>query len=209
MPKEWHEKFTSFNQQGYSSSRLSTCQSLLVEFCELRQYAQNGRRDFMFYDTFVFLCKRKGLSPSKAAIDAKISKSLVTKWKTNGTEVPSPEVLKKLSVFFGVTPDYLLGYDTQSQIDTLSEQISQLKIELRSASPDRRGELESSLSILEESLDDLVFAQAMSSSADNSHKKISPTEQTLDEGTQRLIDAIIELPPEKQKALADLIGVDY
>ena len=36
-----------------------------------------------------------------------------------------------------------------------------------------------------------------------------PTEQTLDEGTQRLIEAILELPPEKQKALADLIGVDY
>lgn len=40
-------------------------------------------------------------------------------------------------------------------------------------------------------------------------KEKSPTEQTLDEGTQRLIAAILELPPEKQKALADLIGVDY
>lgn len=39
--------------------------------------------------------------------------------------------------------------------------------------------------------------------------KKSPTERKLDEGTQRLIDAIIELSPEKQKALADLIGVDY
>ncbi len=37
----------------------------------------------------------------------------------------------------------------------------------------------------------------------------SPTERKLDEGTQRLIAAIIELSPEKQKALADLIGVDY
>jgi transcriptional regulator with XRE-family HTH domain len=61
----------------------------------------------MFYDTFVFLCKQKGLSPSKAAIEAHSSKSLVTKWKTNGSEVPSPEVLKKLSAFFNVTPDYL------------------------------------------------------------------------------------------------------
>ena len=37
----------------------------------------------------------------------------------------------------------------------------------------------------------------------------SPTEQTLDEGTQKLIAAILELPPEKQKALADLMGIDY
>ena len=39
--------------------------------------------------------------------------------------------------------------------------------------------------------------------------KKSPTEQTLDGRTQRLIAAILELPPEKQKALADLMGVDY
>ena len=40
-------------------------------------------------------------------------------------------------------------------------------------------------------------------------KSNSPTEQVLDEGTQKLIAAILELPPEKQKALADLIGIDY
>ena len=40
-------------------------------------------------------------------------------------------------------------------------------------------------------------------------KEKSPTEQTLDEGTQKLITAILELPPEKQKALADLMGIDY
>ena len=67
----------------------------------------------MIYDTFLLLCKKKGLSPSRAALEAQISKSLVTKWKNNGTEVPSPDVLKKLSDFFGVTPNYLLGYDTQ------------------------------------------------------------------------------------------------
>lgn len=159
----------------------------------------------MFYDTFVFLCKQKGLSPSKAAIDAKISKSLVTKWKTSGTEVPSPEVLKKLSAFFGVTPDYLLGYDIQSQIDTLSEQISQLKYELRSASADRREELESSLSILEESLDDLVFAQAMSSAADNSRKKISPTEPQLSEGEVKLIELFRKVPADRQQLVLQMI----
>ena len=40
-------------------------------------------------------------------------------------------------------------------------------------------------------------------------KEKSPTEQTLDEGKQRLIAAILDLPPEKQRALADLMGIDY
>ena len=40
-------------------------------------------------------------------------------------------------------------------------------------------------------------------------KEKSPTEQTLDEGMQRLIAAILDLPPEKQRALADLMGIDY
>ena len=55
----------------------------------------------MFYDKFVLLCTLKGVSPSKAAVDAGISKSLVTKWKVNGVDVPSPEILKKLSTYFG------------------------------------------------------------------------------------------------------------
>lgn len=53
-----------------------------------------------------------------------------------------------------------------------------------------------------------VSANLILTGAEEEIKK-SPTEQTLDEGTQRLIAAILELPPEKQKALADLIGVDY
>ena len=56
----------------------------------------------MFYDKFVLLCALKGVSPSKAAVDAGISKSLVTKWKVNSVDVPSPEILKKLSDYFGV-----------------------------------------------------------------------------------------------------------
>ena len=62
----------------------------------------------MFYDKFVQLCNQKGVSPSRAAIDAGISKSLVTKWKANGCKDPSPDVLRKLSIYFGVTVSDLL-----------------------------------------------------------------------------------------------------
>lgn len=159
----------------------------------------------MFYDTFVFLCKQKGLSPSKAAIEAHISKSLVTKWKTNGTEVPSPEVLKKLSVFFNVTPDYLLGYDIQSQIDTLSEQISQLKKEIRVASASRKEELEAAIFMLEESMEDLVFSKACLEREKD--KKNPPSEIDLTEGDVELLKAFHAKPLAEQRALLTLLGL--
>ena len=68
----------------------------------------------MFYDKFVYLCKQKGVSPSRAAIDAGISKSLVTKWKTNNIQDPSAEVARKLAVYFNVSVAELLGEDNKT-----------------------------------------------------------------------------------------------
>lgn len=62
----------------------------------------------MFYDRFIYLCKCKGVSPSRAALDAGISKSLVTKWKTNVAKEPSPDVLRRLASYFGITVSELL-----------------------------------------------------------------------------------------------------
>ena len=65
----------------------------------------------MFYDKYAQLCKRRGISMSAAALEAGLSKSLVTKWKVNKVEVPSPDVLKKLSTYFGMPVSELLGED--------------------------------------------------------------------------------------------------
>lgn len=62
----------------------------------------------MFYDRFASLCKEKGVTVSRGAQEAGISKSLVTKWKSNHTEVPSAEVLSKLSSYFHLTIAELL-----------------------------------------------------------------------------------------------------
>jgi transcriptional regulator with XRE-family HTH domain len=51
---------------------------------------------------------------SAAALEAGLSKSLVTKWKVNKVEVPSPDVLKKLSAYFGVPVSELLGEKEKS-----------------------------------------------------------------------------------------------
>lgn len=69
----------------------------------------------MFYDRFLYLCSQKGVSPSRAAVEAGISKSLVTKWKTNHVEVPSPEVIRKLAKYFGLPVSELLDEDVQKE----------------------------------------------------------------------------------------------
>ena len=71
----------------------------------------------MFYDKFIQLCSQRGVSPSRAAIDAGISKSLVTKWKANGCKEPSPDVLRKLAVYFGVTVSDLLDEKNAPTLD--------------------------------------------------------------------------------------------
>lgn len=67
----------------------------------------------MFYDRFVQLCKLKGVTPSRAALDAGISKSLVSKWKANGAKDPSPDIVRKLAAYFGVSISELLGEETE------------------------------------------------------------------------------------------------
>lgn len=67
----------------------------------------------MFYDRFVELCNQKGVSASRGAIEAGISKSLVTKWKTNKSDIPSPDVLTKLSKYFNLPISELLGEEIE------------------------------------------------------------------------------------------------
>lgn len=69
----------------------------------------------MFYDKYAQICKQRGISMSAAALEAGLSKSLVTKWKVNKVEVPSPDVLKKLSAYFNIPVSELLGEDKNEE----------------------------------------------------------------------------------------------
>ena len=82
---------------------------------ELECYAQNKGSDIVFYDKYAQICKRKGISMSAAAEEAGLSRSLVTKWKTNKVEVPSPDVLKELSAYFGMPVSELLGEEQKEK----------------------------------------------------------------------------------------------
>ena len=68
----------------------------------------------MFYERFVQLCKMRGVSTSKAAIDAGLSKSTVTKWKKDPSTKPSGNVIDKLCHYFGISVSELLGDEEEN-----------------------------------------------------------------------------------------------
>lgn len=55
----------------------------------------------------------RGISPSRAAIEAGLSKSTVTKWKTTPNAEPTGAALKKISDYFGISIADLLGEETE------------------------------------------------------------------------------------------------
>ena len=63
----------------------------------------------MFYDRFVELCRQKGVKPGRACTDMDLSRSLSAKWKATKTEKPSTEVLEKMSEYFGMSINEILG----------------------------------------------------------------------------------------------------
>ena len=66
----------------------------------------------MFYDKFVFLCKEKGVAPTRAALDIGLSKSAPIKWRTTGA-TPNGETLNKIADYFSVSVSVLLGEETK------------------------------------------------------------------------------------------------
>lgn len=65
----------------------------------------------MFFDIFSELCKEKGVSRYRACTDIGLNRAAVAKWK-NGA-IPTGSTLSKLSVYFGVSTDYLLGQEKE------------------------------------------------------------------------------------------------
>lgn len=65
----------------------------------------------MFYDVFDSLCKEKGVKPTRACIEAGLSRGLASKWKSEKTMTPDTESLKKLSAYFGKSIEGLLQTD--------------------------------------------------------------------------------------------------
>ena len=75
----------------------------------------------MFYDKFVKICNARGISPSRAAIEAGLSKSTVTKWKTTPSAEPTGSALRKLSEYFEISISELLAGETKKSPTVSSE----------------------------------------------------------------------------------------
>ena len=158
----------------------------------------------MFYETFCRLCQIHSLTPSGAATKIGFNRASVTMWKNTG-KAPKQELLIKIADFFGVTTDYLLGYDLQAKIDSLAFQISQLKEEIRTASAARKEELEATLFVLEESHADLILAQSLTANDEKENKKISSDELALTEGEKALIKLLRRVPVADQPIVIEKI----
>lgn len=88
----------------------------------------------MFYDRFAQLCAERGISPSRAAIDAGLSKSTVSKWKSSPNAEPTGAAIKKLTEYFGISVSELLGENTAEKEKPLingDEELTEYLEELR------------------------------------------------------------------------------
>lgn len=92
----------------------------------------------MFYDTYLALCQRKNVSPTRAALEIGLSKSTPTTWKKRGL-TPQGETLNKIAAYFGVSVGYLLGNEPKEKaaIDVVDDDLQEYLDELRSR-PEKR-----------------------------------------------------------------------
>ena len=80
------------------------------------------------YDKFCLLCENKGVKPTRAALEAGISKSLLNKWKETPDAIPNGETLIKMARYFNVTVDEVLCLENEK--DPADENISRINEEL-------------------------------------------------------------------------------
>lgn len=74
-----------------------------------------------FYENYVHLCNKIGKSPSAVAIELKLGKPSVTRWKS-GTK-PRDATVLKVANYFHVTIDELVGDALSGKKETLDPKI--------------------------------------------------------------------------------------
>lgn len=72
-----------------------------------------------FFEKYMILCEETGKTVNRVAKEIGIPSSNVTNWKQG--KMPRHESIEKISAYFGVTTDYLLGYTDKKEKPTLNE----------------------------------------------------------------------------------------
>lgn len=83
----------------------------------------------MFYDRFLELCANKGVKPTNACVEIGVSRGLAAKWKSTKTEKPSADALEKMSAYFGISIDEILGVQKENPA-TVSDEVDPVTMEL-------------------------------------------------------------------------------
>lgn len=91
----------------------------------------------MFFDRFEALCREKGVRTGTACKEMGVSRSLAAKWKSTGTEKPSADVLEKMSAYFGMSIDEILG-KAPSDAVTFDDFTYAMYNETRELSPEKK-----------------------------------------------------------------------
>jgi transcriptional regulator with XRE-family HTH domain len=78
------------------------------------QINEQGVFKMNFWNIFLGLCKDIDKAPNTVAKEIGISSGAITFWKKDERR-PTPRMLKKIADYFGVTVNYLLGYEDKKE----------------------------------------------------------------------------------------------
>lgn len=181
----------------------------------------------MFYDKFVHLCKQKGVSPSRAAVEAGISKSLVTKWRTNKVRYPSADIAEKVAIYFNISVSDLLNDEYRSRFTAFPNGITAYSFDYNQDPEAVLSELEpGSFRIVFRSPGIIIVVDNDSCATTdqinsvvsiyNGGKERQKNQPTVSDGLSladvseediKTIKAYLEMPEDQRRALAKILGV--
>lgn len=82
--------------------------------------------EILFYENFISLCNRDGVSPSSVAERIGLNRSIVTRW-SNGS-VPRQATLQRLADYFNVTVSALTSEDIKKDLPQAEEGLSDMQL---------------------------------------------------------------------------------
>ena len=100
----------------------------------------------MFWERFYGLCMRVGKKPNPVGKEIGLSSGIISKWKAGG--IPNGETLMKLSRYFNVSIDYLLGNEKMEDKEPDSERLQYLQRGLGKLDEGRLVKAEKMLSVM-------------------------------------------------------------
>lgn len=74
----------------------------------------------MFYDNFLRLCNKKGISPTAAVVEMGFQKSVASRWKQS---IPTDANKLKIAEYFGVTVEELMASNKEKPADQEADEL--------------------------------------------------------------------------------------